>query len=200
MRGTENLRIFMTDHQRQPNWKRVISSLKPQDRIIIRDYELRHRAQLIDDILYFCRGLAMPPAISLAGDPRHAQPLKLDIHVPQWASSPLLADQLRYARHARGAVISASAHNLGEIRRAAQLGADLVLISPVFATASHPGARPLGLTRFAQLARAARQLGLRPVALGGIHVGNYRQLRAALGPYPDLAGIDGIGAIPSLYI
>jgi thiamine-phosphate pyrophosphorylase len=58
-----------------------------------------------------------------------------------------------------------SAHNLRELRAAERAGADLVFLSPVFATRSHPGARPLGAARFARLARMAR---VPVVALGGM--------------------------------
>ncbi|CAN5429707.1 hypothetical protein BH10PSE12_BH10PSE12_37780 [soil metagenome] len=60
---------------------------------------------------------------------------------------------------------SAPAHSLCEIRAAERAGADIVLVSPVFSTRSHPGAPVLGRVRFGQLARQAR----RPViALGGM--------------------------------
>lgn len=56
-------------------------------------------------------------------------------------------------------------HNAVEISRAERAGAALLLLSPVFATRSHPGRRPLGALRFALLARRAK----RPViALGGM--------------------------------
>ncbi len=86
-------------------------------------------------------------------------------------------------------MLTAACHSEAAIRRAAEAGAGAVLISPVFATKSHEGAKPLGLLRFAQLARLARRLGLIPYALGGItserHV---RRLRGA-----GAAGIAGIG-------
>jgi thiamine-phosphate pyrophosphorylase len=53
-----------------------------------------------------------------------------------------------------------------EVRRAAKAGADIVFISPVFATPSHPGAKGLGVVRWNNLARyRGRALAY---ALGGI--------------------------------
>jgi thiamine-phosphate pyrophosphorylase len=80
-----------------------------------------------------------------------------------------------------------SAHNLREIRRAERRGADLIFLSPVFATRSHPGRRPLGARRFTRL---ARQTGLPVIALGGLDETRFRRLRGAYG----WAGIDAWSA------
>ncbi len=190
------MRIFLTDSDRQPDWRRVIATLTAADRVIIRDYAHPDRQQLITDIVTFCRAHPQTPQLSLAGDPQLAQKWGLDIHLPRWASRRQLRDAAR--RPAR--VISASAHNDADLLRAARDGVHLVLISPVFNTQSHPDGRPLGITRFAALAYRAQKLGLKPVALGGIHQTNWTLLRPILGHRPDIAAIDGIVSIPSLYI
>lgn len=80
-----------------------------------------------------------------------------------------------------------TAHSLREIGAANRLGADAVLLSPVFATRSHPGARPLGPLRFRLLAKRA----LAPViALGGMDVRRAKRLRTT-----RWAAIDGL--VPS---
>ncbi|MDQ6999617.1 MAG: thiamine phosphate synthase [Mariprofundus sp.] len=61
--------------------------------------------------------------------------------------------------------VSVSCHNSGELIQASELDADYAMLSPVFATASHPGAVPLGLEAFRALASAAT---LPVIALGGI--------------------------------
>lgn len=82
---------------------------------------------------------------------------------------------------------SAPAHSLPEIRAAERSGADLVFLSPIFPTRSHPGGRTLGRMRFAMLARQAR----RPViALGGMTAERARTLGAA-GAY-GWAAIDAL--------
>jgi len=78
---------------------------------------------------------------------------------------------------------TASAHNLREIRRAERRGADLIFLSPVYATRSHAAARPLGPRRFARIARQAR---VPVIALGGMNEARFRELRGAYG----WAGID----------
>lgn len=61
---------------------------------------------------------------------------------------------------------SVPVHNVPERRAAERAGADAILLSPLFATRSHPDARPLGPARFAALAQLA---GVPVIALGGVH-------------------------------
>ncbi|HZG09856.1 MAG TPA: thiamine phosphate synthase [Allosphingosinicella sp.] len=76
-----------------------------------------------------------------------------------------------------------SAHNRRELEAATRADADLVFLSPVFATRSHARATPLGPGRFALLAHQARA----PViALGGVTAARFRRLGGAYG----WAGID----------
>lgn len=65
-------------------------------------------------------------------------------------------------------ILTCAAHSAKEIIAAARARADAVLISPVFATASHKGAKTLGPLRFAALARLARTKNLAVYALGGL--------------------------------
>lgn len=84
----------------------------------------------------------------------------------------------------RGLLHLATAHNLHEVGLANRLGADAVLLSPVFPTRSHPGGKTLGPVRFRLLAKASQA----PViALGGMD----REHAAAL-QWPRWAAIDGL--------
>ena len=88
--------------------------------------------------------------------------------------------------HGRGrgpGLRSAPVHDLAEIRAAERDRAALLFLSPVFATRSHPEARPLGPTRFNFLARRTQ---LPVIALGGMDDVRVRRLREAYG----WAGID----------
>ena len=94
--------------------------------------------------------------------------------------------------HGRGrgtGLRSAPVHDYGEIRAAERDGAALLFLSPVFATRSHPDARPLGLARFAWLARRSP---LPVIALGGMNPARGRKL-ASFGAY-GWAGIDAFSA------
>ncbi len=80
---------------------------------------------------------------------------------------------------------SAPAHNFRDLRAAERARAALLFLSPVFATRSHPDAVPLGLARFAWL---ARRTALPVIALGGMNEPRGKKL-ASFGAY-GWAGID----------
>jgi thiamine-phosphate pyrophosphorylase len=84
------------------------------------------------------------------------------------------------AEGAYGAELAA-AHSLRELRRIGR--ADAVLLSPVFPTRSHPGARALGPLRFRLLAARSP---VPVIALGGMDPRRARRLK-----WPSWAGIDG---------
>jgi thiamine-phosphate pyrophosphorylase len=60
---------------------------------------------------------------------------------------------------------SVAVHSAREADLARRIGADVIFVSPVFATRSHPGAKPLGRARLGLLVGNQR---VRTVALGGM--------------------------------
>jgi thiamine-phosphate pyrophosphorylase len=102
----------------------------------------------------------------VAGDVRLAAALRAGVHLRdgRWPGVVRI----------RGFVTS-SAHGLADLRRAARAGADLAFLSPVYATASHPGAAYLGSARWSRLARAPP---VAVAALGGIDGASVRRLPA----------------------
>ncbi|WP_235035521.1 thiamine phosphate synthase [Roseomonas sp. 18066] len=145
------------------------------------------------------RGVAASLLLSLARQMRHRGPLLLGaaprqalalgagLHWPDRAEGTGLA-AFRLARRAGapGALLSMAAHGPAGLRRARRQGADLVFLSPLFPTPSHPGAPSLGPFRWAAQARRAG----RPVAaLGGILATN-----AARVP-PPCCGLAAITAL-----
>ena len=79
------------------------------------------------------------------------------------------------------------AHSVREGLAARRAGAELVFVSPVYATRTHPGAPFLGPLRAATIARA---VGLPAIALGGMNARRYRRL-AGLG-FVGWAAIDAL--------
>lgn len=65
----------------------------------------------------------------------------------------------------RGLLAAASCHDADELARAMELELDLAVLGPVKATASHPGASPLGWDRFASIAGGST---LPVYAIGGL--------------------------------
>ena len=82
---------------------------------------------------------------------------------------------------------TASVHSRAEL--AAARDADVVFVSPVFATRSHPGVPSLGTVRLGLLVRRAR---VPVVALGGVDAARFRRLRGL--PLHGWAGIDAWGS------
>jgi thiamine-phosphate pyrophosphorylase len=68
-------------------------------------------------------------------------------------------------------IVGVACHSVAEVERAAEAGADYVLVAPVFDTASKPGMKPMGLAAFGEICRRAAV----PVfALGGVTESNAR--------------------------
>jgi thiamine-phosphate pyrophosphorylase len=149
--------------------------------VIARDRDRATLAALSANLLKIARRRGF--AVSVA-DARLAATLGADgIHLPEAWTGKIAA--LR-ARHP-GLLITTAAHSLRALLRAQQLGADAVLLSPVFATASHPERTALGPMRANAMARMTRV----PVyALGGIDAQNV----------PRLSGFAGIAAVGGLSV
>jgi thiamine-phosphate pyrophosphorylase len=124
-------------------------------------------------------------ALVVAGDARLAAALRAGVHLRggRWPGV------VRVPRK-RGGLRTASAHDGAQLRRAAGAGAEVVFLSPAFATASHPGGRPLGAARWARLAGIAG--APRVYALGGVDGGNVRRLGR------ECAGAGGIAGLASV--
>lgn len=78
----------------------------------------------------------------------------------------------------------ATAHDLADIEAANAIRADAAMLSPVFATRSHPDAQVLGPARFRALAALAR---VPVIALGGMTAGRADELG-----WQRWAAIDGL--------
>jgi thiamine-phosphate pyrophosphorylase len=102
----------------------------------------------------------------------------------EWGADGIYGAPLSFYPRRRGLIHLATAHNRAEIGLAARLGADAVLLSPVFPTRSHPGGAVLGAVRFRLL---ARQSPLPVIALGGMTPHRARSLG-----WPRWAAIDGL--------
>lgn len=84
-------------------------------------------------------------------------------------------------------IVGRSVHSLAEARAAHDEGPDYLLVGPVFATATHPGATPLGL----EALRDVAGLGVPVIAIGGVTADRAGAARAA--------GAWGVAAIRALW-
>ncbi len=179
-------RWLVTDVRRLPDPLPAIRRLERGDGVLFRHYELspEKRLGLARQVAELCRRRGL--VLLVAGDARLARAVAADgLHLPQ-----VLIHQAAAARRAGLELVTAAAHDPGAIAQAARHTVDAVLVSPVFATASHPGAAPLGVPRFAALTTQAHRRGLSVYALGGITPASFARLRGL-----PLAGYAAIGSL-----
>ena len=172
--------ILMTDSVRLPDPCAAARQLTPGSAVILRHYDVPGRAALAHELARICRRARV--RLLIGGDWRLALAVGADgVHLPEsmvwgraWGRKPQF-------------LVTAAAHSEVAIRRAARIGVDAVLLSPVFPTASHPGANVLGPLRFALWCQNS------PVpiyALGGIDAKTVRRLKGS-----GFTGIAAIGAL-----
>jgi thiamine-phosphate pyrophosphorylase len=155
---------YFTDFARAPDPLPVIACL-PQGicGVVFRHDEAPNRPALAAEAAKLCKYRGLP--IVIAGDPRLAGRLKTGIHLRAG----------RWPDHRRRRLVTSSAHNGAELRRARLAGADIVFLSPAFSSPSHPGKPGIGASRWNRLA------GTGAYALGGITGVNIGRLFRARG-------------------
>lgn len=176
---------FMTDLVRTPDPVRAMLALAPGTLVIFRHYDDPDREILGRRLRAIAKRRRLP--FLVAGDRRLAKRLKADgLHLPDG----MVRRRARFAPLTDRWLVTAAAHGRAGARRADRADIDMVLLSPIFATASHPGRPPMGLIG---LASSVRQLGCRVLALGGIGPNNARRVLKIGGV--GLAGISGIAQL-----
>ncbi len=152
--------VLVTDQNRQGDPVAAAASLRMGDAILLRDYDLPERMQLARRLAAFCRArrinlvvgrdVALARAVGAQG-----------VHLPEALIRCVPAVRAALP----GAFVTSAAHGGAALVSAARHGVDAVFVSPVFATASHPGAPFLGAVRFAAL---CAQSAVPVYALGGL--------------------------------
>lgn len=165
----------MTD-ERKADWTAATRALPPGSIVVVRARDAEKRRALAEEL----HGLAR---LLIADDPRLAEETgAAGLHLPEL--------RMREAWHWRARhadwIITSSAHSLRALMGTAHL--DAVFLSPVFATASHSGAKPLTPVRAAMI---AAQAPVPVYALGGITERNAALLA------PSFSGIAAITALLS---
>lgn len=175
--------ILVVDRARLAAPLAAATRLPAGSAVLLRDYEAGDRAALAAALARLCRRRRL--LLLIGGDARLAAAVRAaGLHLPQ----------ALVARRRPGSTMgptmgltTAAAHDARGLAAAARGGADACLLSPVFATASHPGARALGPVRFARLVRMAR---LPVYALGGVDSRTARRLAGS-----GACGIAALGAL-----
>lgn len=176
--------ILMTDSLRVPEPEAAVRALPRGSAVVLRETAPVRRAVLARRLAVVCR--ACHVLLLVSGDWRLAAACHADgVHLSEAA---VRRGGRAWRRALRpGALVTTAAHSPAAIRRAAALGADAVLLAPVFPTRSHPEAQTIGALRFARWTNASPC----PVfALGGIDPVTGRRLTAN-----GAAGFAAIGAL-----
>lgn len=176
--------FLFTDPTRTPDPVAAAERLPPGCGVVYRHFGAPDRARMARRLRAACD--AGGHVLLIAADAALARATDADgVHWPAWAHGMMTRGVTR-----RFAVNTAAAHDARETLRAAQAGADIVFLSPVFRSGAGAGSRrraPLGALRAGAIAR----LGAAPVyALGGVDESNARRLEGT-----GIAGIAAVGAL-----
>jgi thiamine-phosphate pyrophosphorylase len=168
---------LMTDPRLGGNLSGIVRGLPARSGVIFRHYDLEPAARLalLRRIRRVCRQRGHKLLLAgLGGLPETGQ---REIGLKFWHVDGVHGGG---AAHGMG-IISVPVHNAREIARARRSNADMMLLSPLFATRSHPGQRPLGLFQFHRLAKLCGPAKI--IALGGM-----TRQKAAMLPHHSIHG------------
>ena len=156
---------LMTDERLGDDLLPAIQRLPARSGVIFRHYHLDAAARklLFGQVMRMCRRRGH--VLLLAGDERTA----IRWHADGFHQRSQRASRLLH---------SAPVHNAREMAGVKAARPDLLFLSPIFATNSHPGARPLGPLAFNRLAKLASRSGI--IALGGVNRRNAQILSPRL--------------------
>jgi len=175
--------VFFTDRKRCANLSLTIAKLPKNSAVIFREYDLKsdEREALAKEIIAICR--AKNHKILIAKDLALARKLGADgTHFSDHDKLPLqIFNRQNYPRKF---IFSFACHNFLSVIKLQKLEADLIFVSPIFATKSHPNAAPIGLR---QLSKIIRYSKIPIFALGGINKKNVYAIKKL--------GACGFGAI-----
>lgn len=164
--------LLLTDDQRGPDPLTAIAALPRGSGVVFRSQALKStQAEKARALARLCRRRGL--VFLVAADWRLAATVRADgLHLPEkQARVGVLAPAKLWLQ--RGKLLTVAAHSPAALARAARLGANAALLSPVFPTESHPGGASIGPVRFSAWSRAA---AVATYALGGVRQGNSRRL------------------------
>ena len=167
---------YFTDEDKTKDIINILHRLPTYSGIVLRNYCSKDRRTIIKTVLRIAKRKNF--TVLMASHPRAHGNIN-GLHLPKW--------EYKCRRNTKGQIISVSAHSLKDKRKIINTKADIIFLSSVFHTNSHPKRKHLGIIRFGLLARSLA----RPViALGGINNKNIKKLKH----FP----ISGVAAIESL--
>lgn len=152
----------MTDPRFRKGLLSAIQRLPAGSGVVYRHYQLagEERRKLFGQVRRICRRRGH--TLLLAGTQQEAM---------HWQ-----ADGFHGRMAGKVGLHSAPVHDIREMQHTRRSGAQLLFLSPLYSTRSHPGKRAIGLHRFNQLAKLAKPTKI--IALGGMTRNRARSLNA----------------------
>ncbi|MDV7339861.1 thiamine phosphate synthase [Terasakiella sp. A23] len=177
--------FLMTDAKRLPDPSDFIPLLPKGSAVIVRHFSEQEKTNIIFKIKPVCRKHKIK--ILVSDSPSLALRHQLDgVHFPEKTVRKIAG--CGYLRRARPSLIfTAACHSARALNAAQKARLDAVLISPIFATQSHPGGKTLGPWTFQKLSRTK---GLKTYGLGGINPKTAQRLITS-----RACGFAGIGSL-----
>jgi thiamine-phosphate pyrophosphorylase len=180
--------VLMTDDVQMPDPVKAIRNLPRDSMVIYRHYDHPDRARLGAQLRQICR--ARHIAFLVADDLSLALKLNADgVHLPEYR---ILTKSAIYQRIPDWMIRTSACHGPDTIRRLALLPSALrpdgVLISPLFATDSHPGSASLATRPAFAMIEMCRRAGMQAIGLGGITAKTAKKLKSS-----SIASLAGIG-------
>jgi thiamine-phosphate pyrophosphorylase len=174
--------VLMTDDVRLRDPVAAARALPKGSMVIVRSRDGARRQALAHTLREVARTRSL--FLLIAGDVALARRIGADgVHLPETRIGEAAAIRARNPM-----LVTAAAHSLRALRQAGYV--DALILSAVFATASHPGRAALGAVRANHI---ARQAPLPVYALGGITARNARLLFGFCG----IAAIGALGVDPA---
>ena len=167
---------YFTDEDKTKDIINILNRLPTYSGIVLRSYCSKERKTIIKIVLRIAKRKNF--MVLMASQPRVHGNIN-GLHLPKW--------EYKCRKNTKEHIISVSAHSLKDKRKIINTKADIVFLSSVFHTNSHPKRKHLGIIRFGLL---ARNLARPIIALGGINNKNIKKLKH----FP----ISGVAAIEAL--
>lgn len=156
---------LMTDARLGHTLPQIIAAMPPRSGVIIRPYAMAADGRV-----------AMLRTIRRIGRAKRHLLLIADHRTPGFDGRHHGGPAARLRPPSVGSLVSMPVHDRSEAGRAHRIKATLCLVSPVWPTRSHPGARVLGVRGFARLT-AGLSKAASVIALGGMNAERFKILR-----------------------
>jgi thiamine-phosphate pyrophosphorylase len=177
--------LLMTDAKRLPDPSAYIPRLPAGSAVIVRHFSNKQKEEIIKKIRLLCKKHKVKLLVS---DSLHlALKYRLDgVHFPEKTVRKIAncGSLKRYPKHL---LFTTACHSERALHAAKRAGCHAALLSPIFPTQSHPGAKSLGSY---QLTSLSHRSPLNLFALGGITQKTAQRISTC--PISGFAGVRGL--------